>query len=61
MMFFKYSLNYTHIRESQTQQLKITFVSGVMSVLYSALVTMLPEMSGVVLPETIEDVEHLGR
>ncbi|KAM8737557.1 solute carrier family 22 member 3 isoform 1-T1 [Acanthopagrus schlegelii] len=34
---------------------------GVMSVLYSALVTMLPEMSGVVLPETIEDVEHLGR
>ncbi|XP_073340168.1 solute carrier family 22 member 3 [Pagrus major] len=33
---------------------------GVMSVLYSALVTMLPEMRGVVLPETIEDVEHLG-
>ncbi|XP_007561900.1 solute carrier family 22 member 3-like isoform X2 [Poecilia formosa] len=34
---------------------------GVMSVLYSALVTLLPEMSGVSLPETIEDVENLKR
>ncbi|XP_037602423.1 organic cation transporter 2 [Sebastes umbrosus] len=34
---------------------------GVMSVLYSILVTRLPEMSGVALPETIEDVENLGR
>ncbi|GLD47760.1 solute carrier family 22 member 3-like protein [Lates japonicus] len=32
---------------------------GVMSVLYSGLVTMLPEMRGVALPETIEDVENL--
>ncbi|XP_022061317.1 solute carrier family 22 member 3 [Acanthochromis polyacanthus] len=32
---------------------------GVMSVLYSALVTMLPEMMGVPLPETIEDVENM--
>ncbi|XP_047467036.1 organic cation transporter 2 [Mugil cephalus] len=36
-------------------------VYGVMSVVYSALVMMLPEMSGVVLPETVEDVENLGR
>ena len=35
------------------------FVSGVMSVLYSALVTLLPETNGVALPETIEDVENL--
>ncbi|XP_070776857.1 solute carrier family 22 member 3 [Enoplosus armatus] len=35
------------------------FLYGVMSVLYSGLVTMLPEMSGVALPETIEDVENL--
>lgn len=32
-----------------------------MSLLYSGLVTMLPEMRGVALPETIEDVENLGR
>ncbi|XP_059209186.1 solute carrier family 22 member 3 [Centropristis striata] len=32
---------------------------GVMCVLYSGLVTRLPEMSGVALPETIEDVENL--
>ncbi|XP_070698545.1 solute carrier family 22 member 3 [Pempheris klunzingeri] len=37
------------------------FLYGVMSVVYSALVTMLPEMSGVPLPETVEDVENLGR
>ncbi|XP_051247327.1 solute carrier family 22 member 3 [Dicentrarchus labrax] len=35
------------------------FLYGVMSVLYSGLVIMLPEMSGVALPETIEDVENL--
>ncbi|XP_071353583.1 solute carrier family 22 member 3 [Trachinotus anak] len=35
------------------------FLYGVMSVLYSGLVTMLPEMKGVALPETIEDVENL--
>ncbi|XP_020483325.1 solute carrier family 22 member 3 [Labrus bergylta] len=35
------------------------FLYGVMSVLYSGLVTMLPEMRGVALPETIEDVENL--
>ncbi|KAM4540332.1 solute carrier family 22 member 3 [Fundulus diaphanus] len=34
---------------------------GVMLVLYSALVTLLPEMSGVSLPENIEDVENLKR
>ncbi|KAM4542078.1 solute carrier family 22 member 3 [Odontesthes bonariensis] len=34
---------------------------GVMSVLYSALVTLLPEMNGVALPETVEDVENLRR
>ncbi|XP_068577715.1 solute carrier family 22 member 3 [Cebidichthys violaceus] len=34
---------------------------GVMSVLYSGLVTLLPEMNGVALPETIEDVENLRR
>ncbi|XP_054469421.1 solute carrier family 22 member 3 [Anoplopoma fimbria] len=34
---------------------------GVMSVLYSGLVTWLPEMSGVALPDTIEDVENLER
>ncbi|XP_070834684.1 solute carrier family 22 member 3 [Chaetodon trifascialis] len=32
---------------------------GVMSVVYSGLVTMLPEMTGVALPETIKDVENL--
>ncbi|XP_029284027.1 solute carrier family 22 member 3 [Cottoperca gobio] len=31
---------------------------GVMSLLYSGLVTRLPEMSGVALPETVEDVEN---
>ncbi|XP_023276664.1 solute carrier family 22 member 3-like [Seriola lalandi dorsalis] len=36
------------------------FLYGVMSILYSGLVTMLPEMSGVALPETIEDVENLN-
>ncbi|KAM9341353.1 solute carrier family 22 member 3 [Symphorus nematophorus] len=35
------------------------FLYGVMSVLYSGLVIMLPEMNGVALPETIEDVENL--
>ncbi|XP_068436983.1 solute carrier family 22 member 3 [Clinocottus analis] len=34
---------------------------GVMSVLYSGLVTWLPEMNGVALPETVEDVENLER
>ncbi|XP_067471439.1 solute carrier family 22 member 3 [Thunnus thynnus] len=37
------------------------FLYGVMSVLYSGLVTMLPEMRGVALPETIEEVENLRR
>lgn len=32
---------------------------GVMSVVYSGLVTMLPEMTGVALPETIKDMETL--
>ncbi|XP_010876866.1 organic cation transporter 2 [Esox lucius] len=36
-------------------------VYGVMSVLYSGLVMLLPEMRGVDLPETIEDVENLKR
>uniref|UniRef100_A0A8C5GWX7 Solute carrier family 22 member 3 n=1 Tax=Gouania willdenowi TaxID=441366 RepID=A0A8C5GWX7_GOUWI len=35
------------------------FLYGVMSILYAALVTLLPEMRGVALPETIEDVENL--
>ncbi|XP_053192314.1 solute carrier family 22 member 3 [Scomber japonicus] len=35
------------------------FLYGVMSLLYSGLVMMLPEMRGVPLPETIEDVENL--
>ncbi|KAG7229130.1 hypothetical protein INR49_013072 [Caranx melampygus] len=43
---------------SISQELPL-FLYGVMSVLYSGLVTMLPEMSGVALPETIEDVENL--
>ncbi|XP_029114415.1 solute carrier family 22 member 3-like [Scleropages formosus] len=34
---------------------------GVMSVIYSGLVMLLPEMKGVDLPETIEDLEKLGR
>ncbi|KPP79849.1 solute carrier family 22 member 3-like, partial [Scleropages formosus] len=33
---------------------------GVMSVIYSGLVMLLPEMKGVDLPETIEDLEKLG-
>uniref|UniRef100_UPI0037E8B86E solute carrier family 22 member 3 n=1 Tax=Semicossyphus pulcher TaxID=241346 RepID=UPI0037E8B86E len=37
------------------------FLYGVMSVLYSGLVTLLPEMRGLALPETIEDVENLRR
>ncbi|CAJ1073290.1 organic cation transporter 2 [Xyrichtys novacula] len=37
------------------------FLYGGMSVLYSGLVTLLPEMKGVELPETIEDVENLKR
>ncbi|XP_041669319.1 organic cation transporter 2 [Cheilinus undulatus] len=37
------------------------FLYGGMCVLYSALVTMLPEMRGVPLPETIEDVENVMR
>ncbi|XP_071380616.1 solute carrier family 22 member 3 [Centroberyx affinis] len=36
------------------------FLYGVMSVLYSGLVMLLPEMRGVALPETIEEVENLG-
>ncbi|KAK5858008.1 hypothetical protein PBY51_011209 [Eleginops maclovinus] len=36
-------------------------IYGVMSVLYSVLVRRLPEMTGVALPETMEDVEDLGR
>ncbi|XP_040916971.1 organic cation transporter 2 [Toxotes jaculatrix] len=43
---------------SISQELPL-FLYGVMSVLYSGLVTMLPEMSGVALPETIEEVENL--
>ncbi|NP_001107932.1 solute carrier family 22 member 3 [Danio rerio] len=34
-------------------------VYGVMSVLYSGLVMLLPEMKGVDLPETVDDVENL--
>uniref|UniRef100_A0AAR2K347 Solute carrier family 22 member 3 n=1 Tax=Pygocentrus nattereri TaxID=42514 RepID=A0AAR2K347_PYGNA len=33
---------------------------GVMSIVYSGLVMMLPEMKGVDLPETIDDVENRG-
>ncbi|XP_030641784.1 solute carrier family 22 member 3 [Chanos chanos] len=36
------------------------FLYGVMSVLYSGLVMLLPEMRGVDLPETIDDVENMG-
>ncbi|XP_073783699.1 solute carrier family 22 member 3 isoform X3 [Danio rerio] len=36
-------------------------VYGVMSVLYSGLVMLLPEMKGVDLPETVDDVENLRR
>ncbi|XP_061780237.1 solute carrier family 22 member 3 [Nerophis lumbriciformis] len=36
-------------------------VFGVMSVVYSGLVTLLPEMKGVALPETVEDMENLRR
>ncbi|XP_041809946.1 organic cation transporter 2 [Chelmon rostratus] len=43
---------------SISQELPL-FLYGVMSVLYSGLVTMLPEMTGVALPETIKDVENL--
>ncbi|KAM3594789.1 uncharacterized protein V6R79_014291 [Siganus canaliculatus] len=35
------------------------FLYGVMSVVYSGLVTLLPEMNGLALPETVEDVENL--
>ncbi|KAL7862184.1 hypothetical protein SRHO_G00136250 [Serrasalmus rhombeus] len=34
---------------------------GVMSIVYSGLVMMLPEMKGVDLPETIDDVENRGK
>ncbi|KAI4884599.1 hypothetical protein NFI96_034560, partial [Prochilodus magdalenae] len=34
---------------------------GVMSLVYSGLVMMLPEMKGVDLPETIDDVENRGK
>ena len=34
-------------------------VAGAMSVLYSGLVMLLPEMRGVDLPETLEEVEML--
>ncbi|XP_007252073.3 solute carrier family 22 member 3 [Astyanax mexicanus] len=37
------------------------FLYGVMSLVYSGLVTMLPEMKGVDLPETIDDVENRGK
>uniref|UniRef100_A0A674A727 Solute carrier family 22 member 3 n=1 Tax=Salmo trutta TaxID=8032 RepID=A0A674A727_SALTR len=36
------------------------FLYGVMSVLYSGLVMLLPEMRGIDFPETIEDVENLN-
>ncbi|KAM6961321.1 solute carrier family 22 member 3 [Aplochiton taeniatus] len=35
------------------------FLYGVMSLLYSGLVMMLPEMQGIALPDTIEEVETL--
>lgn len=35
------------------------FVYGAMSVLYSGLVMLLPEMRGVDLPETVDDVENM--
>uniref|UniRef100_A0A671SMJ6 Organic cation transporter 2 n=1 Tax=Sinocyclocheilus anshuiensis TaxID=1608454 RepID=A0A671SMJ6_9TELE len=37
------------------------FVYGAMSVLYSGLVILLPEMRGVDLPETVDDVENMRR
>ncbi|XP_026142496.1 solute carrier family 22 member 3 isoform X1 [Carassius auratus] len=37
------------------------FVYGAMSVLYSGLVMLLPEMRGVDLPETVDDVENMRR
>ncbi|XP_067224095.1 solute carrier family 22 member 3-like [Chanodichthys erythropterus] len=37
------------------------FVYGAMSVLYSGLVMLLPEMKGVALPETVDDVENMSR
>ncbi|XP_041710131.2 organic cation transporter 2 [Coregonus clupeaformis] len=36
------------------------FLYGVMSMLYSGLVMLLPEMRGIDFPETIEDVENLN-
>ncbi len=35
--------------------------TGAMSVLYSGLVMLLPEMRGVDLPETVDDVENMRR
>lgn len=55
--------SYLCISELSAQLLDntVTCVSvGVMSVLYSGLVMLLPEMRGIDFPETIEDVENLN-